>query len=221
MGTSFWCWTHPCVVVAVEIMAIAGVPSEPGSAGGLDSTSAFISRLLVPVTWWRLRVRGWFSLLMPIVSLGDSSHVLNGNSWWGPYEKWCRVFWVSRCVGLGCRVIWSFQAAAGQLGMLYGREVMKKWHPHLIHLCFSSFCCWELRWWVSPRVQFRVGDQQLVASVSHSSKGPKTNVLGSRQEGDVPWGKWAPSGSHVTPQCKQARNSNHRLVTWMWETKFL
>lgn len=38
------------MVVAVEIMAIAGVPSEPGSAGGLDSTSAFISRLLVPVT---------------------------------------------------------------------------------------------------------------------------------------------------------------------------
>lgn len=42
-------------------------------------------------------------------------------------------------------------------------------------------------------MQFRVGDQQLVASVSHSSKGTKTNVLGSRQEGDVPGG----SGPHM------------------------
>lgn len=37
----------------------------------------------------------------------------------------------------------------------------------------------------------RVGDQQLVASVSYFSKGPKTNVLGSRQEGDVPGGSGA------------------------------
>lgn len=42
------------MVVAVAIMAVAGVPQSPGVledlALHLGSTSAFISRLLVPVT---------------------------------------------------------------------------------------------------------------------------------------------------------------------------